>query len=272
MSKHLFFAAFIAAFSLSFCFAQTKTETNTANSSAAMDAQVELLVKTINEVSKMGSTEPLMRLFSTNFSGHITIFDIDGKTRGEDRSYGSMQRFYNRYTQPQVRADYRLTRILKSYATDSLGFVVFELEYDMYNNGKIYKVGEQTLSLQAVKRNNQWLFEDGVTFIRYKQLNKAVCECQLYTKGSDYIATLQVPQGEDYVKRFYNIRFAPQATNQKEIWFDGSLYVWTLDETNTIVTPDKRKLTTKTKNEAEAINVIINDVHKDQCFNVVFQQ
>jgi hypothetical protein len=142
----------------------------------------------------------------------------------------------------------------------------------MYNSGKIYKVGEQTVALQVVKRNKQWLFEEGSTFIRYKQLNKAACDCQLYTKGSEYIATLQVPQGDDYVKRFYTIRFEPKTANQKEIWFDGTLYVWTLDGTNTITTPDKRKLTTKTQNEAEAVNVIINDVHKEQCFNVIFQQ
>ncbi len=275
MVKKIFFSLLIIAISTAIALAQTstKTETSAQNNSVAMEEQVRFFIKSINELPKNGSSEPLMRLFSPHFSNHVTIFDLDGKTRSEIRDFGTTQLFYNRYTLPNIKADYRLSRMLKSYSNDSIGFVVFEIEYDMYNNGSVYKTGEQTVSFQVVKANKQWVFEGGTTFIRYKQLTKAPCDCQLYSKGnSDYVATLQVPQGDDYVTRYHNLHFVSKSNNQKEVLVDGVLYVWTLEGSSFVTTPDKRSLTIKSRNEAEVINAIIGDIHKEHCFNIVFQK
>jgi hypothetical protein len=257
-----------------FSWAQTtKTvDTEAAMQSTVMAQQVANLIAEINNVSKNGSSEPLMRLFNRSYRNRVTIFDLDNKTRIENRDFVTTQLFYNRYTQPNVRADYHLTKIIKSYSTDSIGFVMFELDYDMYNAGKLYKVGEQTLTMQLVKNGNQWLFEDGITVIKYKQLNKTTCDCQLYNKGTDYVATIQAPKGDDYVTKYHTIRFATANATQKEVYVDGALYLWTTEGKSYITTPDKRTLTAKTQNEAEIINLILSDLYKENCFSVNFQK
>ena len=243
-----------------------------AQNAPIIEAQVNAFIGAINEVSKSGTTNGLMRLFSPRFRNHVTIFDLDGKTKTEDRSYGNTQLFYNRYTQTNVKADYRLTRILTAYANDSVGFAVFEVDYNMYNNGAIYKVGAQNITFQWAKTNGVWLIEDGMSFVRYKQLYKGSCDCALYSKGADFMATLQVPKGEDYTTQYHNIHFGTAKNGQREVAMDGATYLWTIEGKSAITTPDKRILTAKTKNEAEIINLIISDLHKEHCFNVTFKQ
>jgi hypothetical protein len=242
----------------------------TVRTSAIMETLIADFIKNINNVPQLGTSEKVMSFFHKSFRNEVTIFDLGGKMQTQNRNYLSTQQTYNRYTQAGAKVEYKLQRFLKSYANDSVGYVVFEMEYQLMMNGAAYRKGEQTVTYQLEKINNQWQAMNGMTFIHYKEVNKGSCDCTLFNKNSEYVATLQVPDGDDYLTKYHTIKFKQITGAQREVMVDNVLYAWTIDSKSYITTPDKRTLTLKTRNEAEVVNAIMNDIYRAHCFNVVF--
>jgi hypothetical protein len=258
---YLFVLAFLANTTL---FAQ-----NDRNSST-MEALVRDFVKHINEVPKLGTSDKVMAIFHKSFHNEVTIFDLRKKMETQHRNYLSTQQTYNRYIKPGSKVEYEVKRFLKSYSNDSIGYVVFELEYQLMMDGKAYRKGEQTITYQATKNQKDWQFTQGISFIHYKEVNKGSCDCTLFNKNSEYVATLQLPDGDSYATQYHTLKFKQVTPAQQEVVVDGTLYVWTQESKSYITTPDKRSLPLKGKSEGEVVNAILNDLHKDHCFNVTF--
>ena len=263
MKKYLFII-FVLHLSCSGIFAQT------ARTSAVMESLISDFITNINNVPQLGTSEKVMSLFHKSFRNEVTIFDLGGKMQTQNRNYLSTQQTYNRYTQAGAKVEYKLQRFLRSYANDSIGYVVFEMEYQLMMNGAAYRKGEQTVTYQLEKVNNQWQAMNGMTFIHFKEVNKGSCDCTLFNKNSEYVATLQVPDTDEYLTKYHIIKFKQITGAQREVMVDNILYAWTIDSKSYITTPDKRTLTLKTRNEAEVVNAIMNDIYRAHCFNVVF--
>lgn len=235
-----------------------------------METFVRDFVKNVNAVPQLGSSEKVMAMFSKSFRNEVTIFDLSNKMQTQHRNYLTTQQTYSRYQSTGATVDYRLQRILKSYSNDSVGYIVFEMEYELLMNGKAYRKGEQTITYHLAKSQNQWQALNGISFIHYKEVNKGSCDCTLFNKNSEYVATLEIPDGDDYVKKYHTIKFKQITGAQREVMVDNTLYAWTIDSKSYITTPDKRTLVLKTRNEPEVVNAIMNDIYRDNCFNVVF--
>ncbi len=228
-------------------------------------------VAAINNVPKQGNTTQIMSYFAPSFKNEVTIFDLNGKMQVNTRDFFATQDIYMRYCQPNNTVDYKITKILKSYSNDTMAYAVFEMEYSLLNKGTVYRKGEQTLTYTMARRGTRWQFVRATTFIHYTAVEKGNCACKLFNNGNEYLALLETPQGEDYLTKQYAFKFTPLNKSQTEIEVEGLKYILNKDGQTTITMPDKRTIKMKTNKDAEAVNVILNDQHKDNCFSVIFK-
>ena len=262
-------------------FAQNTTENITTNVTTNVTTKVQSpkfaetlitdFVAAINGVPKQGNTTRVMSFFAPNFRNEVTIFDLSNKMQVSTRDFFATQEIYTRYCQPNNTVDYKIKKFLKSYANDTIAYAVFEIEYSLLNKNTVYRKGEQTVTYTMVRRQNTWQIVRGTTFIHYTAVEKGNCACKLYNNGNEYLAQLETPQGEDYLTKQYTIKLKPLSKTQAEIEVEGAIYLLNREGHCSITTPDKRTLNMKTNKDAEAVNLILSDMHKDNCFSVIFK-
>lgn len=251
---------------------ETKSDASTlSRASKMMEDQVNGYVEALNNVATIGTTDRVMANFAPNYKGDMVIYDLDNKMQFQNRDFYGMQQAYNRILQPGNSVSYRVLRFLKSYANDTIGYAVYEVEYDLLHNGTAYRTGEQTVTFESAKRGDKWQFVRGLSFVHYKAVEKGICSCMLFDKGTDYIAQIETPQGEDYSTKFHSFKFKPAGNGQQEVIVDGSTYIMTKEGRSYITTPDRRTLELRTGKDLEAVNVILSDLHRDHCFSVNFK-
>jgi hypothetical protein len=277
------FTSILFLFATLFATAQTSTSTANASTSSKTaqktipaesrfaEKMIADFVEAINEVSKQGNTTRVMSFFAPNFRNEVTIFDLSNKMQVNTRDFFATQDIYARYQQPNNTVNYRISRFLKSYSNDTMAYAVFELDYSLMNKGVVYRKGEQTVTYTLARRQNTWQFVRGTTFIHYTAVEKGVCPCKLFNNGNEYLAQLETPQGEDYTTKQYTFKINILSKTQSEIDADGLIYILNREGHSTITTPDKRSLPMRTNKDAEAINIILNDQHKENCFSVLFK-
>ena len=228
-------------------------------------------VKAINDVPKQGTTGRIMTFFAPNFRNEVTVFDLSNKMVVSTRDYFGTQEVYTRYHQPNNTVDYRVSRFLKSYSNDTMAYAVFELEYSLLNKGTAYRKGVQTVTYTMARRQTTWQFVRGTTFIHYTEVEKGNCPCKLFNNGNEYLAQIETPQGEDYLTKQYTIKVNLVSKVQSEIIVEGAVYLLNRDGQTKVITPDRRTLSMRTSKDAEAINLILSDLHKENCFSVNFK-
>lgn len=241
------------------------------NSSKFAETMVLDFVKTINDVPKQGTTARVMAFFAPNFRNEVTVFDLSNKMVVSTRDYFGTQEVYTRYHQPNNTVDYRVSKFLKSYSNDTMAYAVFELEYSLLNKGTAYRKGVQTVTYTMARRQTTWQFVRGTTFIHYTEVEKGNCPCKLFNNGNEYLAQIETPQGEDYLTKQYTIKVNLVSKVQSEIIVEGAVYLLNRDGQSKVVTPDRRTLAMRTNKDAEAINLILSDLHKENCFSVNFK-
>ncbi len=266
--KSIFIVAFLLL-TQTITYAQKQDPTDNAKFA---EGKITDLVKAINSVAAQGNTTKVMAMFAPNFRNEVTTFDLSGKMVITTRDFFTTQDIYARYNQPNNTVDYKITKFLKSYANDTMAYSIFEVDYSLINKGVAYRKGTQTLTYTMARRGaTNWQFVRASSFIHYTEVEKGTCPCKLFNNGSEYLAQIETPQGDDYLTKHYNIRFNNLTKTQAEITIEGNVYALNKDGVCTITTPDKRKLTMRTNKDSEAINLILNDLHKENCFSVLFK-
>ncbi|MGF1532563.1 MAG: hypothetical protein ACFCUI_02590 [Bernardetiaceae bacterium] len=252
-----------------------------ANAVDSLRAAFDTFILDYQQLIDTHKTEKVLQHFSPELRTTVISSDIKGRVRVIRNDYAQFSEFLGRLAfSPGLRLDYQVSEVLKVEAKTRFGFVVYNVNYELNQEGSVWNRGNETVTVSFEKKGGQWKIVHFTTVIFEDEKLRGRCFCKIYApkeaaEANEYLAMMLVPAGESYMEKSYNIRFRDgeaerviNAGDREFRWRYSNGEVWQLSQSGI-----KQKLLGTAKLRQEAIIVVLRDYfHQDNCSSLTIKK
>ncbi|MEM6298959.1 MAG: hypothetical protein AAF740_09765 [Bacteroidota bacterium] len=224
--------------------------------------------------------EKVTQFFDESLRTTVVTSDIRSRVRVFHNSFKQFGEFLGKLAfSPGLHLKYEVEDVLQLYTTGRFGYVVYQVNYELNQEGSIWNKGNETVTLSYQKIGGKWKIIHFTTVIFEDEKLRGRCYAKIYApkeaaEKNEYLASVVVPSGEAYSEESYTFEFntrenerailaEDQATGiQQEFrWKYSNEEIWELSDSGL-----KQEVLGTAKARQEAIIIILREhFHEDNC-------
>lgn len=215
--------------------------------------------------------DKVLKYVSTSLKSMVLSTDIRNKVRMVHNDYSRFEDFLDKIIHTdELTIKYELKDMIKVTVNRHTGLVVYAVDYEINENGKVWTKGTEIVNLAYRKQHDKWeIVYFTVISMEDKKL-KGTCYCKFFEsqQKEHFVVMTQEPEGKQYNEHLNTFDFKRVSADHKLIRTKTDTYRWLPTGGVWLVstgTKDEIKLG-DAKTEKDVMLVIIKKhIYKDHC-------
>ncbi|MDX2283749.1 MAG: hypothetical protein NW241_06280 [Bacteroidia bacterium] len=155
--------------------------------------------------------QSFLKYFAPDATSNLYIFNLSGKGRVQNSDRNGLETYLdNILRSPSIYIGYEVTDKSVTYASQTIGVVVYRVNFEIKEETGIWVKGNETVTLALEKRAGLWQVVHYTVMQVEDEKLKGTCLCELFVSevaDGEVVAKTTIPSGRSYSTRFDNFDF-----------------------------------------------------------------
>jgi hypothetical protein len=191
------------------------------------------MMHTYETLPETKNKEKMLEYFDKNYKVDRVRFNISERFEYKINNLEDADRLFTLVTQnPGMKVEYKVDRFIKTYASETLGYAIFEATYNITKDDNPYVHGTEIQTYFFQKFEGRWKVMHGQVVQVRDKVNKSACSCQVYkseASSNSFIVQTEVPDGDVFVKKMNTFTFETLENGFRVVDVDGKRFSWDTD-------------------------------------------
>ncbi|GAA4273016.1 hypothetical protein U6A24_07055 [Aquimarina gracilis] len=231
----------------------------------------QLLMDYINKMNALTQgtqKEDVLELFDEKYNGNTVYVNLSGALVRKNYSKKDIaSQLDDIVNDNNYKFKLILDKVVFQTQKERAGTISAVINFESYIDKKIAEKGTMLMDVVAIRSNGGWKIVQN-NMIRVSEAKDiGECVCYVYGKGSTkFVTEVYFPSGLEYSQEFDAFQVTTK-DNKRIIKSDNNDFYWSRDT---------GKLTFKggeigrAENARKAVEIVLKDLYKDSCVNIVF--
>ncbi len=231
----------------------------------------KLLMNYINKMNALNQgtqKEDVLELFDEKYSGNTVYVNLSGTLVRKNYSKKDISsQLDDIIDDNNYKFKLIMDKVVFQTQKERAGIISAVINFESYIDKRLAEKGRMLMDVVAIKSNGEWKIVQN-NMVRVSEAKDiGECVCYVYAKGSTkFVTEVYFPSGLEYSQEFDAFQITTK-DNKRIIKTSSNEFYW--DRNNGKV-KFKGGDIGRGENARKAIEVVLKDLYKDSCVNIVF--
>lgn len=225
-------------------------------------------INKMNSLSQGAKKSDVLVLFDEKYSGNTVYVNLSGTLvrKNYDKKDISSQ-LDDIINDNNYSLKLFLDKVVFQTQKERAGIISAVINFESYIDKKLAEKGTMLMDVVAIRVNGGWKIVQN-NMVRVSEAKDiGECVCYVYEKGTTkFVTEVYFPSGLEYSQEFDAFQITTKE-NKRIIKTDSNEFYWDRD---TGKISFKGNQVGKGENARKAIEIVLKDLYKDSCVNIVF--